>query len=228
MEFKRLFLMIVAFYCGSTLAQDYEKIVEDATARNDNSFLENWSFVETRTTDDVVRVASFDPGREVGNGWQLVSINGEEPDDEEIEVFQSEKAKLAVEREENQDKNGLLEMIAPGSLELLEETPEFWRFGFQPRDENDEAMMEHVAGELNIRKQGLFVHSMEMRSRNSFKPRAGVKIREFKMQMRFTFAGENGPVVPLSLDSYVSGKAFLVATIEENVLVEYSDYQQVK
>lgn len=228
MELKRLFSLIVAFYCGSTLAQNYEEIVQDAAARNDNSFLESWSFIETRTTKDEVRVASFDPGRETGNGWQLVSINGEQPDEEETENFLSEKAKRTAEREANQDRNDLFEMITPGSLELLEETSEFWRFGFQPQEEDDEAFMEHVAGELEIRKAGLFVHSMEMRSRKSFKPRAGVKIKEFKMQMQFAPARENGPIVPLTLDSYVSGKAFLVATIEENVLVEFSDYQQVK
>lgn len=227
MLLKILLLIYTTFFSFSALAQDYDELVEQAAARFDDTFLEHWSFTETRTANEEIRYASYDPVRSVGNGWELLSLNGEAPDEDAIADFLEEKAERKAEREESEDEDGLFDMVTPGSLELLEENSERWRFSFQPRDEEDEEFMEHVAGELVVVKKGRYLGSLTLRSRGPFKPRTGVKINEFEMQMQFSPVSEEGPIVPQSLKSRVSGKAFLVATIEEDVVVEFSDYKQV-
>ena len=127
----RLIILIAAIYCGGAIAQDYEEIVQRATATIDDSYQDSWTFTETRTADDEIRVASYDPSREEGQVWQLLSVNGEKPGDDAVTEFLEEKARRRAEKEENPD-NGLDDMITPGSLELVEETAESWRFSFQP------------------------------------------------------------------------------------------------
>ncbi len=221
----RTALLALLFVSGSALALDYDRLVREATARSNNEFLDHWSFSETRSSPDEIRVASYDPSRGPDNAWKLEALNGETPSDDAISGFREEKARRRAEREADETENGLFEMITPGSLELLEETSDSWRFSFQPRDEDDEAFMKHVAGELRILKKGRYVESLSLKSRGSFKPRTGVKIDSFEMRMSFSEAGEAGPIVPVSLKSSVRGKAFLVATIDEEVVVEFSDYQ---
>lgn len=220
--------LLAAFVCwGNAFAQVSDEIVEGAAARYDNSFLQNWAFTETRTTSDSIRIAQYDPTRGAGDEWILISLNGEQPEQDEIDDFLDEKAARKAEREKDDGNGNLLEMITPGSLELIEETTEGWRYSFQPQDDEDEKFMQHVDGELWVPKQGQFLESMSMKSRGSFKPQTGVKIREFSMQMQFGPAIDSGPIVPLSMTSHVAGKAFLVATIDEKVVVEFSDYKPV-
>ncbi|MDX1555828.1 MAG: hypothetical protein R3212_07370, partial [Xanthomonadales bacterium] len=65
------------------------------------------------------------------------------------------------------------------------------------------------------------------RSRQPFKPQTGVKLNHFETVLSFAPAADSGPVVPSSVTSNVSGKAFLVAKIEEDVRVTYTDYEKV-
>ena len=85
--------------------------------------------------------------------------------------------------------------------------------------------MEHVDGELLVIKDGHYVGAMTLRSRGPFKPRTGVKIKQFEMMMRFGPAGPGGPYVPLSISSSVTGRAFLLASFDEEVVVNYSEYR---
>ncbi len=224
--------LLAAVVCGSVIASDvgrgftndFDAIVKRATARVGDQYLENWAFTETRTADDEVRVASYDPSRGAGGQWQLVSLNGQPPAESVVEAFLEEKAARQETRNKDDD-NGLQELITPGSLELIEETAEQWRFAFQPQDEEDEAFMKNVDGEIVVIKDGHYVGSVTMRSRGPFKPRTGLKLNRFETELRFHSAGADGPIVPSSMSTSVSGKAFLVATIEEAVTVNYSEYR---
>jgi len=227
MPIRTLLFPAAILLCTTALAQDYEDIVQQATARYDDSFIERWSFTETRTVNEEIRVAHYDPARKAGNGWELLSLKGQQPDEDAVEEFLDEKANRGAERDENAEEDGLYEMITPGSLALIEETSGRWRFAFQPQDDEDEAFMEHVAGELVVVKDGHYIESMTLRSRGPFKPQTGVRINEFEMRMKFGPAGGAGPIVPIAVKSRVSGKAFLVAKIDEDVVVKFSDYKQV-
>lgn len=227
MPIRTLLFLAASIMCTPALAKDYEDIVQKATARYDDSFVDRWSFTETRTVNEEIRVANYDPARPSGHGWKLLSINNEPPDEDAVAEFLNEKADREAERDENAEEDDLYEMITPGSLDLIEETPTSWRFSFQPQDDEDEVFMEHVAGELTVVKGGYYLETMILRSRGPFKPQAGVKINDFVMQMKFGPAGNAGPIVPVAVRSRVSGKAFLVAKIDEDVVVEFSDYKQV-
>ena len=99
--------------------------------------------------------------------------------------FLEEKAARKAEREESEDDGDLTEMISPDSLVLTEESDDGWRYSFQPQDEDDEGFMQYIDGELRIPKQGQYLETISMASRGAFKPRTGVKIKEFNMQMEF-------------------------------------------
>jgi hypothetical protein len=227
MHFKRKIIFAAVIFCSHAMAQDHEELVRRATTNHNHEYLDEWAFRETRSVGDEIREASYNPARDTGEHWKLISMNGEPPGSEEITDFLEEKEARKAEREENSDENGLQEMITPGSLELIEETTESWRFSFQPRDEEDEAFMEHVDGELVVIKDGHYVGNMTLKSRGPFKPQTGIRIKEFQMVMQMGPAGGSGPIVPRSISSYVLGKAFLVATVEENVVIEFSEYKRV-
>ncbi|MGI9233102.1 MAG: hypothetical protein ACR2RD_05675 [Woeseiaceae bacterium] len=70
--------------------------------------------------------------------WQIVSVDGREPTDKEIEAFLKEKS---------HDHSGggdrrINAMVEKDSVHLIEESKEFWLFGFTP--EEHQAVMDSV------------------------------------------------------------------------------------
>ena len=220
-----LFLFVTAM----AHAQSHEDIVARAFETLDESFPEKWAFTETVEKEEGSTVATHDPDRAGDTLWMLVSVDGQDPTDKEIADFRKMKGKRREAREESEDGGRLTvgNMVRPGSLELIEETDEFWLFGFSPvaDSEDDEKFMRAVDGTLQVVKDGHYVAWLRMQNRETVKPGKGVKLETFDTRLEFTPAYEGGPVLPAGVRTEVKGKAFVVVKFNEIEKIRYSDFQ---
>jgi hypothetical protein len=93
--------------------------------------------------------------------------------------------------------------------------------------DDSNAFNEHVDGILRIAKSGPFVETIEMRSREAFSPMLGVKIKHFSTIMTFAPVGDDGAVLPQSVQMEMAGRAMLVKKLDETVETRFSGYRFV-
>lgn len=225
-------ILLLCLLAVPALADDHAEIVERAFGALSRDFDESWAYTQSSTEEDRALVARYDP-RSVGvERWTLMTINGRQPTDDEIDEFRARKAaEDDTEAEKGEHDNGEPgAMVTPGSLRLLEETPTHWLFSFMPIDdeEEDEAarkFMKHVDGTVKVVKDGHYVEYIDLRNRKPIKPMMGVKIKKFLTRLTFGPAAAGGPIVPLSVDVSIKGRAFLAVKFDENESVNFSDWE---
>ena len=213
-----------------------EDIVTRAFAAFDRGYRDEWAWAETSIKEDVVYVGRYDPRRGGPcERWVLVSVDGNEPTAEEIDDYLGEKNRNC--REEAQEvKVSGHDMVNFESLELVEETDAQWVFSFIPNDDDDDdddddkearEFMKHMNGTITVIKDGHYVGSIDIRTDKPVKPATGVKIKKFQTTLTFGPAAEDGPIVPLSVDVEVSGRAMLVIRFDERESARYHEYEYV-
>lgn len=197
----------------------YDAIFEAALDSVEFDFEERWAYTETRVDSEHVWIARFDPRRSSGERWQIVSVDGREPTDEETEEFLKEKAH---DHSGSGDKR-IDAMVEKDSVRLIDETSESWLFGFTPED--DQAVMDSVDATIRIDKKTGQLDYIDMRNHRPIKPGYGVKISKLITRLTFGPAIDGGPVVPLSTQVAVKGRAYLVISFDEEELIRNSEFE---
>lgn len=228
---KNILLLIGLLLPAIAIASDYEDIVQQAFESIDRDFDERWAFTETSTRDDVVWVSRYDPRLSEDDRWTLVSVDGLEPKDDEIEEFLEDKENDRPRGSDNDDEDEREHsaIVNFGSLELVEETDDHWVFDFMPNvdddDDSDAKFMREVMGQLKIIKNGHYVATINMHNEKPIKPAIGVKISKFNMTMAFGPAATDGPIVPIAVDVEVKGRAMLVIKFDEVESKRFSEFE---
>lgn len=211
-------------FAASLYASEYEDIVERAFEAMDDNYEESWSFIEISTREEVRYEASYDPRRQIDDRWTLVSVDGRAPTEKESKSFLDEKAEILDDKSGEDDDEDV--DIKPGTLTLLEETSDYWLFSFVPtEEEEDMKFMEYIDGKMKVVKDGHFVEYLDLRSPKPFKPAMGVKIDTFLTRITFGPAIPEGPIVPMSVDVQVKGKALFAIKFDEKETIHYQDYE---
>ena len=217
--------LALALFCLSLAptafaAENYDQLFERALEAVDFEFHKAWAYTETRVDSEHVWVGRFDPRRPDNQRWQLLTIDNRTPTAKEMEEYQEERA---GDLSENGDDD-VEAMVEPDSVRLIEETAEYWLLGFDP-DEDEHEMLENFAATIRINKAGPYLEYIDLRTRSPIKPAMGIKLA--KLITRFTFgpAVDGGPVVPLSTQVEVKGRAYLVISFDEQELFRNSDFE---
>lgn len=206
---------------------DYETLLEeaiDAIASHDGG---EWAFTEASIEGDSETVARFDPRRPAGRRWQLLSIDGRVPTEDEIEEFSADKAD--EDDPDGDDEHDVEDMVEADSLDLVADTAQYWLFSFVPSedDEENEGFAALMSGTLKIMKDGRYLASVDIHNEKPFKPKIGVKVNEILTRLTFAPAVEDGPVVIKTVDVAVDIRVFLVINIDEIVSITFSDFEHV-
>ncbi len=228
---KTLPIALVALISLMTLApqtasaDDYSDIIALAFAAIDNDFERDWAYTETSTEEESTYVGRYDPRSE--DPWELLSIDGRKPTDDEARAWRERKGDHRGDRDD--DENVELKFITPDTITLIEETPEHWLFGFQPKgdgdDEREIEFMRHIEGRLRVVKDGHYVQSIDMRNSQPIKPAFSVRINTFVTTLTFGPAADGGPIVPQTIDVHVRGRAMLAVRFDETETIRYTDYE---
>jgi hypothetical protein len=224
-------MAVIALLAGQADAGQLD-MAERALASLDETSLDGWAFTETTVHNGTETVARYDPSRPEGERWRLLNVDGRPPTDDEREDFEKRNAVRDERKEDTEDseERGLSAAIEADSLVFLDESESHAVYRFKPssgKEEDDDGMSEHLDGELRISKNGPYVQSLEMRSREPFSPAFSVKIKEFSTVMTFAPAGEKGTVLLESVKVRVIGRAMLFKKLDETVETRFSDYRFV-
>jgi hypothetical protein len=208
-------------------ADDHVAILEQAFANISNDYHQDWAFTVSDTEDSVTTVGRYDPRLPKGSRWQLLTVDGRAPDAEEIADYQDD---LEDEFDDDKDAGNVMEIIDVETLELIEETDEYWLFSFTPdvsdgEDDVANKIMQKIRGTAKVIRDGNYLAYIDMRSEKPVRPMFSVKISRFLTHVVFGPAGDSGPIVPLSIDVEVKGRAALVVKIDERESTRYSDYE---
>ncbi len=217
---------------------DYSELFESAVEGVTWDFEETWAYTETASGSDGDYAARYDPRLPEDRRWTLLSVDGRKPTAEETAEFLQGKAGglLDEDLEEDHDEddgNDADSMVDPGTLELIEETDDYWLFSFVPTDldSDDEdveigrKMLESMSGTVKIAKDGEQLVFIDIHNTKPLRPKTGVKMKEFLTRLEFGPAIADGPIVMKSMDVVVKLSAFLVIRVNERESVRFSDFE---
>ena len=224
-------LLLAAAHAASaeTANGGYEALFEEALRSIEWNARERWAFTETASGSDGEFVGRYDPRLPEADRWTLVSIDGRAPTEKESREYAERKRSehRDDEQEEDRDIDG---MVDPGSLELVEETADYWLLRFVPTDDDDEdamgrEVMERMDGTVRIIKDGRYLEYLDIRNTEPIRPKVGVKMKKFLTRITFGPAVEGGPIVMRSMDVAINLSAFLVVRVDETESVRFSDFE---
>ena len=214
-------LLTFFFLCVVTPlhAEDYKQLFEDAVATVDWELEKNWAFTESNLTRDKVWVGRFDPRKAEDKRWTLISVDGRKPNEEELLEFEDDK-----EEHETSNSSQRVNIVDADTVELLEETEEYWLLNFIP-DEDEVEFIDNVDATVKINKDGRYLETIDLRNNDDIKPGFGTKIDTFIMHLQFGPATDGGPIVPLSMAVKVKGRALIFIAFDESEIIEYSNFE---
>ena len=225
-----LFLAMALPASAETTRDSYETLFEQALESIAWNAHEDWAFTETASGSDGEFIGRYDPRLPEDQRWTLLSIDGRDPTDEESRHYAERK------REEHHDgdheEDGEIDgMVDPGSLALVEETPEYWLLRFVPADDEDDddemgrKVLEQMDGTVKIIKDGHYLEYIDIRNTKPIRPKVGVRMKKFLTRITFGPAVEGGPIVMKSMDVAIKLSAYLLVRVDETESVRLSDFE---
>ena len=213
----------LAWGCVGALAAPDNRFAEFLAA---NPPLEDTvcAYTTTATSSEYpgeTRVERFSPG----NGWQLLTVNGEPPSARALKDY----AKDADDRAASGSSPRISTSLAwcgqkpPTSSK---KTPSIV-FAFTP-DSPDagrgRAMMEKMSGRLTVAKDGLRPLTYVVELDGPTSPMPGMKFEAFRQEMAFAIEPTSGASLMTSFDFAMRGKAFVFRKMDGEAHIEASDY----
>jgi hypothetical protein len=222
------FVICLLLFAAPVLAESHEELIDRAFETLEDDLSRHWSYTHTQENSEGLYVGRYDPRRPEAERWVLISVDAREPTAGETKNYVEQRRKEQDENAED-DGEGFESVAKDGSIALLEETDSFWLFSFEPVADSDDDLdiMESVDGTLRVSKNGHYVAEMTLQNRGTVKLGKGVKIEKFLTRLAFAPVREGGPVLPLSIEATIKGKAFLVVKFNEKEKVTYSDFERV-
>lgn len=217
---RALILVTALFFIGTTQAEDdYSALLDEAINAIDWEFEDEWAFTETSLSEEQLFVRRYDPRLDDDKRWSLISIDGHEPTAKEAKKYARDKD----DRGDLSD-SGTIKIVDPDSLDLLEETDEYWLFSFVP-DDDEELFNENVDARIKIIKAGHYLEFVDIRNHSEIKAGFGTRISEFVMRFEYGPAAKDGPIVPQAIKMHVTGRALLFIGFDETGLTSYGDFE---
>jgi hypothetical protein len=227
--FAALLLVAAAPAQCEPAQESYEALFERAIESIAWDFPTDWAFTETESGSDGDFVGRYDPRNPWSERWTLVSIDGREPTPEEARRYADSK-RSEDNGDEHESDGEIGGMVEPGSLELVEETGDYWLFRFKPTGDDDEdemgsKMLERMDGTVKIVKDGHYLEYLDIRNTRPIRPQAGVKMKKFLTRITFGPAVDGGPIVMKSMDVVIKLSAFLLIRVDETESARFSDFE---
>ena len=220
---SRLLVALAFLFAGSAAigAEDYSALFKEAIDNIDWDFQDEWAYTESSLMEGELWLGRYDPRLDEDDRWQLISVDGREPTDKEARKYLHDK-----DEHDTASDSRTTRIVGADSLELLEDADDYWLFTFVPDDE-EEAFIDSVDAKVKIMKDGRYVHSIDIRNHSDIKPGFGTKLTSLLMRLEFGHAAEDGPIVPKSITTHVTGRALFVIAIDDTEATKNTDFKHV-
>ena len=203
-------------------AEDYRALLDEAVGNIDWDYWEDWAYTETALRDEVVWAGRYDPRRDDDEHWTLISVDGEEPTSRQQREYRHDQDENR--HKADADDNGVTGIVEAETIELVEETDEYWLFTFLPTDD-DKQFLQGLDARMKITKDGRYVEYVDVRSKHEIKPGYGTTISEFLTHLAFGPVVPDGPIVPFSINIRIKGRALLFIGFSEVQAVKRTNFE---
>ena len=185
---------------------------------------DNIACAYTRTyslKDSGVQVEHYSPDTQ----WRLVTVDGEEPSDSELEDYVNEADERSRRRTHPSDLDFLTSTVSD-IVEMNQLNPETVEFVFKPEmgGEFGEELSEKLSGRMTVAKDGMRPLNFVITLNDRVSPMPMVKIRVFEQEVTFVEDQATGATLIKSMSFNVQGRAFLVKRIMQVEHVVFSDF----
>jgi len=222
------FMLAVSVPATGTSPFDYAAVLENAFKNVDWQFPEHFAFTEISTEEEQTIEASYDPRRPADARWELLSIDGRTPTDDERADFRAERTGYRIQM--NHDDDGVLaDIVRLDTVKLVEESATHWLLGFEPDfdadDEEERRIFKKLRGEVRVSKAEHRIESLSMRNDKAIRPVMVAKISKFALEFGFTPVDD--AVVLSDIIIAVKGSAFIAIRFDETETIRYRNFERV-
>jgi len=200
-----------------------------AALRYAETDLEQWHYLRTRISEERTVVDRHDPTLPGPEHWQLVSIDGREPTEEELEEFNEDRADHSEDREKATAQM-VLGAILPGSVRPMtaDTGTERYALDLQSPDGRRKGTYERLTGDLEVRNSdsGPWISSVRVWNRETLRPVPGIRIDEARI--RFDFELVEDTVLPIAVTAFWAGELLMVKDLGGQVEVSLKDFRRAE
>ena len=180
-----------------------------------------WSFTQSTEADGKSRIERYDAGKPEFDRWTLLKQNNQAPNDDEQLDY---KQKL-IRRPGKGSAPLLTDQLDLTNPEKVSDTGD--RASYRVRLKAGEAgdkTAEFMRVALTVHKPTHTIESLEIFSSGEFTPTWGVTISEMKTTMTYSLPSGDAPSLPQKVTTRLRGRAFLVKSLDADMIVDYADY----
>jgi hypothetical protein len=180
-----------------------------------------WSFVQTTSSEDKSLVERFDPLGKNFLQWTLLQQDGRAPTPDEIEKYNQRKTT----RSSNETAPNVKDQIAPGTCEIVSETPErgVYRFHLKPVDDSDKAA-QFMDVTFTLHRPTGTIETVALASTGPFSPVFFVSVKDARTVMNYSLPEGDRPSFLQSVHVTIRGRAMWIRSLDQDLSVSYSDY----
>lgn len=214
-------------YAGYCFAEvDYKNMVRNSIETVDAN-RDAWAYRMELTDSESTRVIEHNPSLEPSRRWQLVSIDGQPPTEQQLEEHRERWVQDDADSigQEMRKEYSLGEIVDLDSLALRSETRDHYVISFQPtiKDLKDETRK--LEGKLFIDKETEKLDFLSITNKGSLSPAFSVSIDDFNLF--FSFAVVEDTLFPREVKTDIEGTALFFKNFERHSSQEYSDFRFV-
>lgn len=206
-------------------APDFLPRVQAAVARLDATDLDaDWHFSMEVTEGEEIRGIESDPAREGYARRRLVTVDGDSPDESQLEAFRKAEKKRIDDLDP--DTKGYSYLVDTDTLTLEDAGGTLTRYGFVPRVRDLGSSRERLRGTLLLNNGTGQVDRLEIQNTEPLSPAFSVTVDTYRLVL--TFGEEQGERLLQMLESTAVGKAGFLKSFDSNVVIRFHDFQRAE
>ncbi len=197
---------------------DTPPLFRDALLFSTATDLEQWHYLRTRFDEERVIVDRHDPTLPGEAHWQLVSIDGREPTEDERRDYEEDRADHS-DADERANNENWVKVIVPDSVRRLGTEGDALRFGYrmQSPDGRREKLFAGIEGDLLVVDDASPAWIREVRLWNTTTLRPALGVRIDSVDLVFRFQREDDWVVPLEVQARWEGEFLMLKDISDEM-----------
>jgi len=191
--------------------------------------LEQWQYRRLNVYKGTVRVDLHAPRRPGAEHWQLISVDGREPMEDEREDYEDDRSDHSGEKRERLAGDYVAAMIVPGSVTLVRETMTHQVFEYDMRspDGRFERVFEGLRGDLQLLRGAESPRAERVRVWNTKPVRPFPGLTFTRVLMDFRFGEQDGFVLPLGVDVEWQARALGIKEFGRSMHVRLTEFDRV-
>lgn len=211
-------------------AAELQNTIASAIRQFEQRSRRDWAYRISRYENEEGDISSsvelFEPTNTPDRQWQLLSINGQAPDDKQLRKFAALKQPQGKAAGQQNFSVKLSELIQLDSLQLTFETPQHLQASFAVYlSQLGGDVSKKLQGSLRFNKEKHYIDTIEITNTANFSPLFSANINEFNLTLRFTKI--DSAILPQQQEMRMKGTFAFFTKIDEVSSDTFSDYRYV-